>query len=1210
MAPINHVSLYDSKYEQVGCIGHGGFSSVFLARTRNSDRKVVIKVFRVQMDGVSDMTNQDDEPPDAFTREISIMKKLQENKDPSDTRDLSIIYFEKWFQRQNLACIVMNYCSGGTLAHQIKARSKGEIYNGAPYSERRIAWYALQLVEALTFMHDRRIFHSDVKSSNVLIDWESGGKIILADLGSAIGADDEEIFGFTKSYAPPELLLSHENDDYDGVAADKVDAFGLGCILFELVCCKTLADITHEEDTTLAGIITEKGLDAVVDEKCGKLPWLPSPDEQEQNDTTNQNSSVIIGYSFELKSLLKSVLEPDPNRRWKPLELLKPLREDPNSPLLASILTASHTPVPGDIVSMDNIQLGMFVQYGPDFRHGNDDKDIFEVTSTIDVGESRINFQSITAMDEYRNFSFEEMRLVYYLQQEKLGLSGKRGIIGVISKIDPDALYAEAIWPIYDADGTSLEGNCYRIGAGNLFELQVGPILCNDFFDESNLPPRKTGLIPTNLLVSQMLNKFQFSQPMTPGLLINGNAMVVCSDPKTDYSLIAPLKKVNIQFRPHNLPVCPSQEFVGPNPDCSPCPDYWNLESGTIVEEDCLHLKDAVTELFFSERGGMNIQEYEIVSVKRVQIEQLWSSYAQTIEDIASEAWGLSNERYLFLGTGRHSPEELLQTDPENFFHNIVSTPRSRRTAVDLKTKKIYFSESSAYQDSYSFGSGTNDERKLVLSRVALGRVKNNSSTSPLYENLAYHSVSEQMPDACMWISIYNPFQAYPEYIISYKSLPQPPSRRSNSSRSSSRGWSYPTQRLFSPTGATSSNTPRLYQNIELPSSSLFRNIQLFNTPGSSGSSSSGVTSPPAAHTLSSLLFGSSPRVEEGSSRSSFLFSSGGPIMSSASSSATTATSGIFGRTTQRGTRTTPYEVTPKLDGTTHVHFNSITAMAAYESKSFEELRMEDYTITTTANSTMSSSCPAANMFSSPSWQQVGQQPSHQHHHHQQQQLPFSSPRPPIRTFRVSEEGSRHHHHQQQQQFFSSPRLPRRTFRVREEISGGTTSSSTSGTRSSDTSSPNIIGRHAAVHTGFRNDFDNNHNTNTNFTTTPAVATATAAHPFPSFSSPHATTTTTTDDDDKDKKPKSTITTTASTNTSTTTSSTPDTPNNNNRSNTKKCVVCLEKDVRRILLPCGHPCLCEVCGTSQGLKKLRHKCPECRSTIKDTAIIYGRVVDD
>jgi nuclear pore complex protein Nup98-Nup96 len=43
------------------------------------------------------------------------------------------------------------------------------------------------------------------------------------------------------------------------------------------------------------------------------------------------------------------------------------------------------------------------------------------------------------------------------------------------------------------------------------------------------------------------------------------------------------------------------------------------------------------------------------------------------------------------------------------------------------------------------------------------------------------------------------------------------------------------------------------------------------------------------------------------------------------------------------GTRAAPYQVTSRQDGTSSITLHAITAMQQYESKSFEELRFEDY---------------------------------------------------------------------------------------------------------------------------------------------------------------------------------------------------------------------------------------------------------------------------
>lgn len=63
-------------------------------------------------------------------------------------------------------------------------------------------------------------------------------------------------------------------------------------------------------------------------------------------------------------------------------------------------------------------------------------------------------------------------------------------------------------------------------------------------------------------------------------------------------------------------------------------------------------------------------------------------------------------------------------------------------------------------------------------------------------------------------------------------------------------------------------------------------------------------------------------------------------------SSQGTIGSAMFGATPAagaQGTASVPFQVTRKQDGTSHINFQSITAMPQYENKSFEELRFEDY---------------------------------------------------------------------------------------------------------------------------------------------------------------------------------------------------------------------------------------------------------------------------
>jgi len=98
----NTLSLIDRNYTTIGCIGIGGFGSVFLA-TKKSGRKVALKVMP--------MDTSDDDDYEQFCREIESVHNLNEGVDNSN-RDMHIIFFEDWFISRNFVCIVMQYADG------------------------------------------------------------------------------------------------------------------------------------------------------------------------------------------------------------------------------------------------------------------------------------------------------------------------------------------------------------------------------------------------------------------------------------------------------------------------------------------------------------------------------------------------------------------------------------------------------------------------------------------------------------------------------------------------------------------------------------------------------------------------------------------------------------------------------------------------------------------------------------------------------------------------------------------------------------------------------------------------------------------------------------------------------------------------------------------------------------------------------------------
>jgi serine/threonine protein kinase len=1067
--PKMSVSQLNSDFCQLEILGRGGFSDVILAKKR-SGRNVALKMFTWKDGGrengqFSRSSNEDSDSDDgdqrsereiklaSFERELDAVLRFEDDDKSSNPRLFStagnkgskkslnsIIFCEDWFEAPSFACIVMKYADGGTLAQEI-ARKTAVTTNFEPYTERRIGWYLLQICDALRFAHNRGVAHMDVKSANVLIDKStSGHKLILTDWGSSCILDIPHIRpsswrltmagtftsieSITELYASPELQNAYEQLNFQGLAPVAIDAFAVGCILYELLCCNKMYDLTEQGNETLGEYIGKSNsVEHALGSSCLRLAF----------DSGNEPSQGPR-YSKNLKDILTRLLDPNPATRFSPTRLFEPLRSSSFSPLMAPIVSASQRPMPGVPVTVDNVQLGMFVGRGRDWSDGESD--------------------------------------------------GGLGSVGVVTRLDPDGNYTEVSFPPRGFFRGVTPMLC-RIGANNKYELQIAQTPMENFVDAGSIG----SAINYGMIHHDNCSSFH------PGVILNnGKCMIMAVHPEEKCIIVAPMEQNAVS--PKDFPPS-SKIFQEPltHQDLSQAPrvssggairlpSTWQRES-TPDANTTVRLVDVtgversmIVEAFFSVNRGMDIQEYEICQIQRVQSIDLWANYARHRELVMDQNWGLSNEQNLFFGTLHDDPVQQLSNPSvslASFFKKKLYGPADRLPGSE---PGVIFS-SSRLSDGWAFQArdDPNNLRRLVLARVELGRISDRRcGTQNDREGQVMHSFVKDghlRSRSSFTITVMNPCQAYPEYIVTYKKLWNGPPMRVPRTPSSFFG-----SQPASPRPQTGSGIP------DSPTASV--RARLSNGPFGS----TRAREPPSGRRPGS------PRPQS----SSFVF--GSSTVSAPAGSST----GIFGSTT----------ATPSQQSSSSLFGGGLGAGTSTSTGWSGRMaaRSQQSSSSLFGSGSGANTSPSTSLFGSTTAAAPGQQSS--------------------------------------------------------------TSLFGSGSGAGTPPSTGLFGRSPA----------------------PAATPPAASTPAPAPSSASTKKAI-------PKPPAPKVKPVAANNKPTASTGTTGSP-----SKVKECVICMEREVTHILIPCGHPCLCEICSTTQGLHRLKSKCPECRNKFREAIRFYGKVVEE
>jgi serine/threonine-protein kinase PknG len=179
--------LVAGQYEVLGCLAHGGLGWIYLARDRNvSDRWVVLK----------GLLNTGD--ADAMAAAVAERQFLAEVEHPNIVRIYNFVQHADRRTGEMAGYIVMEYVGGMSLKEilQDTRRSGGSVPLGHALA------YAIEVLPALGYLHDRGLVYCDFKPDNVI---QTEEQLKLIDMGGVRRIDsDEPIYG-TVGYQAPEI---------------------------------------------------------------------------------------------------------------------------------------------------------------------------------------------------------------------------------------------------------------------------------------------------------------------------------------------------------------------------------------------------------------------------------------------------------------------------------------------------------------------------------------------------------------------------------------------------------------------------------------------------------------------------------------------------------------------------------------------------------------------------------------------------------------------------------------------------------------------------------------------------------------------------------------------------------------------------------------------------------------------------------------------
>jgi outer membrane protein assembly factor BamB len=206
--------ILQSRYLIEGTLGVGGMSVVY--RGRDLRFKDVVRACAIKEMAQS--------APDSNTRMLNLKNFERESGLLATLQHPAIPKVYDFFEENGRVYLILELINGKDLETVLDEA-------GGPLPEERVAHWAVQICDVLTYLHNREpepIVFRDMKPSNIMVTGQD--RIVLIDFGIARNltrADRKGTMIGTEGYSPPE--------QYRGLAEPRGDLYALGATLHHLL---------------------------------------------------------------------------------------------------------------------------------------------------------------------------------------------------------------------------------------------------------------------------------------------------------------------------------------------------------------------------------------------------------------------------------------------------------------------------------------------------------------------------------------------------------------------------------------------------------------------------------------------------------------------------------------------------------------------------------------------------------------------------------------------------------------------------------------------------------------------------------------------------------------------------------------------------------------------------------------------------------------